>query len=71
MRHNQTTNHDIDGYLRLRDVLKLVPVSRATWWAGIRDGRFPAGSKLGPKIRVWRKSEIVELLDRIQAGEIK
>lgn len=28
----------------------MFPVSRSTWWAGIRAGRFPKGVKLGPRI---------------------
>lgn len=51
-----------DTLLRLPQVLTIVPVSRATWWNGIKDGRFPPGIKLGPKTTVWRKSSIDRLI---------
>ncbi|MEB0058815.1 AlpA family phage regulatory protein [Variovorax sp. LG9.2] len=48
--------------LRLPAVLAKVPVSRATWWNGIKSGRFPAGVKLGPRTTCWRASEIDALI---------
>ncbi|WP_230384750.1 helix-turn-helix transcriptional regulator [Burkholderia pseudomallei] len=29
-------------------MLKIIPVSRATWYEGVKTGRFPAQVKLGP-----------------------
>ena len=52
----------VDALLRLPQVLQLVPVSRAAWWVGVKDGRFPAAIKLGPKTTCWRKSEIEALI---------
>tara|TARA_B100001778_G_C18596804_1_gene635171 strand:- start:951 stop:1169 length:219 start_codon:yes stop_codon:yes gene_type:complete len=51
------------GFIRLPDVLKVFPVSRSTWWAGVKDGRFPAPVKLGPKITAWRVKDIRELIE--------
>lgn len=39
----------------------IIPVSRSTWWDGVKMGRFPAPIKLGPRITAWRESEIQEL----------
>ncbi len=50
-----------DSFLRLPEVLAIIPVSRATWYDGIKKGRFPAPVKLGPRVSLWRRSEI-ELL---------
>lgn len=47
--------------LRLPQVLSLVPVSRSTWWAGVKTGRFPAPVKLGPRIVAWRVADIAQL----------
>ena len=47
-----------DKYLRLRDVLKIVPVSRNTWWKGVKDGRFPQGVKLGKRLFVWKDADV-------------
>jgi predicted DNA-binding transcriptional regulator AlpA len=52
------------GFLRLPQVLKLVPVSRSTWWAGVRDGRYPASVKLGARITAWRAEDIRGLIEQ-------
>lgn len=53
------------GFVRLPDVLKVFPVSRSTWWAGIKEGRYPAPVKLGVKMSAWRVSDIRALIDSI------
>lgn len=52
------------GFVRLPTVLKLIPVSRSTWWAGVKTGRFPRPVKLGPRMTVWRVEDIQELIDK-------
>jgi predicted DNA-binding transcriptional regulator AlpA len=58
-------NHKLPetGFLRLSDVLKLVPVSKSTWWAGVKDGRFPKSVKLSPKITAWRVEDIRNFIE--------
>lgn len=51
------------GYLRLPDVLALYPVSKSTWWAGIKKGRFPAGVKLSERTTAWRVEDIRKLIE--------
>lgn len=50
------------GFLRLPQVLALIPISRSAWWAGIREGKFPKGIKLGTKTTVWRAEDIRALI---------
>jgi len=50
------------GFLRLPQVLALIPISRSAWWAGIREGKFPKGIKLGTKTTVWRAEAIRALI---------
>ncbi len=52
------------GFLRLPQVLALIPISRSAWWAGIRKGRFPKGIKLGSKTTVWRAEDIRTLIQQ-------
>jgi prophage regulatory protein len=35
-----------------------IPVSKSTWWDGIKKGRYPAPVKLGPRISAWRVEEV-------------
>ena len=54
------------GFLRLAGVLAPkgpIPVSRSTWWAGVKDGRFPKPLKLGPRTTVWRIEDIRALIE--------
>lgn len=42
----------------------IIPVSRSTWWAGVKSGRFPKGIKLpGGNVTVWRASDIRAFLE--------
>lgn len=59
------------GLVRLKQILAPngpIPVSKSTWWQGIKDGRFPKGQKLGPGITVWRAEEICALFDSKSDG---
>ena len=53
------------GFLRLPQVLALIPISRSAWWTGIRAGKFPKGIKLGDKTTVWRAEDIRTLIERV------
>lgn len=48
-------------FLRLPQVLERIPVSKSTWWAGIRAGRFPAPVKLSARASGWNEKIIDEL----------
>jgi len=50
------------GFVRLATVLAIYPVSRSSWWAGIRTGKFPAPVKLGPRTTAWRVEDIRQLV---------
>lgn len=55
------------GFLRLSSIIgpgKLIPVSKSTWWEGVKSGRFPKPVKLGPRITAWRVEDIRQLIER-------
>ncbi len=53
------------GFLRLPQVLALIPVSKSTWWEGCRTGRFPKPVKLSPRATAWRAEDILALVERL------
>lgn len=54
------------GFLRLPEILKVIPVGKSTWWAGVKAGRFPQGVKLGQNTTAWRVEEIRRLMESFQ-----
>ena len=51
------------GFLRLPQILAIIPISKSAWWEGCRTGRFPKPVKLGPRTTVWRAEEIVAFIN--------
>jgi len=60
-----------EGFLRLNqiignkkdDIPPIIPVSRSTWWSGVKSGRFPAPVHLGPRTTAWRARDIRSLIE--------
>ncbi|MBF0501456.1 MAG: AlpA family phage regulatory protein [Candidatus Riflebacteria bacterium] len=53
-----------EGFVRLKQILELIPIGKSTWWAGVKSGRFPKAVKLGcGRTVVWRVSDIRALLN--------
>jgi hypothetical protein len=60
------------GYVRIAQIIgdpkatppmpPIIPVSRSTWWAGVKSGRFPKPVKLGPRTTVWNVDDIRKLI---------
>lgn len=55
--------------MRLHDVLRLIPVSKSTWWDRVKAGDFPQPIHLTERTTAWRVSDISELIDRLSAGD--
>lgn len=62
------------GFLRLKDIIgdrkagipPLIPVSKSTWWAGVKSGRYPSPTRaLGSRITAWDAADIRGLIDRV------
>lgn len=56
------------GFVRLTSIIAPVgpiPVSKSTWWQGVKDGRFPKPVKLGVKTTTWRVEDIRALIERL------
>jgi len=54
------------GFVRLSQILSPdgpIPVSRSSWWQGVKDGRFPKSYKLGPRTTVWKAIDIRALYE--------
>jgi predicted DNA-binding transcriptional regulator AlpA len=59
------------GFVRLSHILAPngpIPVSKSTWWAGIKAGRFPKSQKLGPRTTVWLAKDVRALFEGSDDG---
>jgi predicted DNA-binding transcriptional regulator AlpA len=50
------------GFLRLPQVLTVIPVGKTCWWEGVKTGRFPKPVKLSARCTAWRVEDIHELI---------
>ncbi len=54
-----------EGYVRLKQVLAVIPVSRSTLYHWIKECRFPAPDKrFGARISVWDVKTVRQFLDK-------
>jgi predicted DNA-binding transcriptional regulator AlpA len=69
------------GFLRLAQIIgrsagkgrpalpPIIPVSRSTWWAGVKSGRYPPPTHvLGPRITAWRVEDVRSLIEHGGVG---
>ena len=52
------------GFIRIKEVLKIFPIGRSTWWDGVKDGRFPKPVKLGERTTAWKVEDIRALIEK-------
>lgn len=60
------------GFLRLPQIIgdpkasppipAIIPISKSSWWAGCKTGRYPKPVKLGNRTTAWRVSDILALI---------
>lgn len=62
---DSTHNLSLSGFLRLPEVLKLIPVSKSAWWEGVARGIYPKPIKLSARITAWRVKDIQEFIDQV------
>ncbi len=55
------------GFIRLATVLTVIPVSKSTWWAGVKSGKFPRPVKLGENTTAWKAEDIHALIAKYKA----
>jgi hypothetical protein len=65
----------VSGYVRLPQILGnpkakppipgVFPVSKSTWWNGVRSGIYPAPRKLSARVTAWRVEDIRALIESL------
>ena len=58
------------AYARESQIIRdVIPISHASWWRGIKTGRYPKGAKLSPNVTAWKVGDIRQCLAKL-AGEV-
>jgi len=47
-----------ERFLRVNEVLEMIPVAKSTFYAKVKQGVFPKPIKFGRKLSMWRESDI-------------
>ena len=62
------SNTDMPRLLRLKQIIgdpkanppieAIIPISKSSWWEGVKTGRYPEAIKLGANTTVWREDDV-------------
>ncbi len=53
------------GFVRLSQVLAVIPLGKTCWWEGVKSGRFPKPVKLSERCTAWKAEDIHALIERL------
>ena len=69
------SNTDMPRLLRLKQIIgdpkanppieAIIPISKSSWWEGVKTGRYPKAIKLGANTTVWRENDVRRLIDNL------
>jgi predicted DNA-binding transcriptional regulator AlpA len=53
------------GFLRLRQILAVIPICKSSWWNGVKQGRYPKPIKLSSRCSAWKAEDIHNLIKQL------
>ena len=69
------SNTDMPRLLRLKQIIgdpkanppieAIIPISKSSWWEGVKTGLYPEAIKLGANTTVWREDDVRRLIDNL------
>jgi prophage regulatory protein len=59
------------GFVRLAQVLMVIPLGKTCWLAGVKSGRFPKPIKLSERCVAWKAEDIHALIKQISEQQQK
>ena len=65
-KHNDALLPD-SGFIRLPTILKIIPISKSSWWAGVKSGRYPKSIKISQRTTAWKIEDIRKLINDLEA----
>ena len=61
------------GFVRLSGIIAPkgpLPISKSSWWEGVKAQRYPQPVKLGPRITAWRCEDVHAYIERQSSGGV-
>ncbi|NLE23727.1 MAG: AlpA family phage regulatory protein [Clostridiaceae bacterium] len=55
---------------RKQGIPPIIPVSRASWYAGIKAGKYPKPIRLSERTVAWREDDIKTLCEKLSEGSL-
>ena len=53
------------GFVRLAQVLEVIPIGKSCWWQGVKSGRYPKPVKLSARCTAWKAEDIHALIKKL------
>jgi len=53
------------GFVRLHQILTVIPIGKSSWWDGVKKGRFPKPIKLSERCTAWKVEDIKNLIKQL------
>jgi predicted DNA-binding transcriptional regulator AlpA len=53
------------GFLKLAQVLGLIPLGRTSWLNGVKSGKYPKPVKIGARSVAWKVEDVRALVERL------
>ncbi len=58
------------GFVRLNQIIEVIPVGKSTWWARVKSGEYPQPVKLGRNTTVWKAEDMHALIKKLADGRV-
>ena len=58
------------AFVRLPQILKLIPISKSCFWNKVASGDFPAPIKFG-RCSFWKSADIKQIIEDIESGKME
>ena len=53
------------GFVRLAQVLMVIPICKSSWWRGVKAGYYPKPLKLSTRCTAWKAEDIHALIKQL------
>ena len=57
----------MERFMRIGEVAKVFGIAKSTAWLWVKEGHLPVGHKIGPRVTVWKESEILAYMMEVAA----